>query len=174
MRILAITVDKSNKENVEYVPVKAKAGYRAGYSDPNYISSLPKFTYPNLPSGGTYRMFPTMGDSMLPIPEGSDVLCRYLQDWSTLKPDTLCIAILKGEQDFVFKRVSLHEEGLRMESLNPIYKPYVVPISDVLELWEYYSFQSKNVPEIHDLQQISGTVNEILAEIKVLRSRNKV
>ena len=30
LRVLAITVDKNNKENTEYVPVKAKAGYMAG------------------------------------------------------------------------------------------------------------------------------------------------
>ncbi|HEY3389742.1 MAG TPA: helix-turn-helix transcriptional regulator, partial [Prolixibacteraceae bacterium] len=34
LRVLAISVDKSNNENVEYVPVKAKAGYMAGYNDP--------------------------------------------------------------------------------------------------------------------------------------------
>lgn len=56
----------------------------------------------NLLWGGTYRMFPTTGDSMLPIPEGSDVVARYVQDWKTLKPDRHCIVILKGEQDFVF------------------------------------------------------------------------
>ncbi|MGC9354693.1 MAG: helix-turn-helix domain-containing protein, partial [Mariniphaga sp.] len=32
LRVLAISVDRSNNENVEYVPVKAKAGYMAGYN----------------------------------------------------------------------------------------------------------------------------------------------
>src|SRR5690606_40737116 len=47
LRVLAISVDKSNNENVEYVPVKAKAGYASGgYNDPEYIAGLPKFSMP--------------------------------------------------------------------------------------------------------------------------------
>lgn len=30
LRVLAITVDKENRENAEYVPISAKAGYRTG------------------------------------------------------------------------------------------------------------------------------------------------
>src|SRR6202000_291490 len=33
IRVLAITVNSDNRENTEYVPVKAKAGYMAGYND---------------------------------------------------------------------------------------------------------------------------------------------
>lgn len=68
LRVLAISVDKGNQENVEYVPIKAKAGYLSGYNDPEFIASLPRFSLPNLPRQGTYRIFPTVGDSMLPIP----------------------------------------------------------------------------------------------------------
>ncbi|WP_228098717.1 helix-turn-helix domain-containing protein [Pedobacter sp. MC2016-24] len=49
IRVLAITVNKQNVENVEYVPVKAKAGYKAGYSDPEFIATLPKYSFPDLP-----------------------------------------------------------------------------------------------------------------------------
>uniref|UniRef100_A0A0N4Z8L8 HTH cro/C1-type domain-containing protein n=1 Tax=Parastrongyloides trichosuri TaxID=131310 RepID=A0A0N4Z8L8_PARTI len=73
IRVLAISVDKKNKENVEYVPIKAKAGYASGYNDPEFIANLPKFSIPHLPNG-TFRMFPIVGDSMLPIAEGSDII----------------------------------------------------------------------------------------------------
>jgi transcriptional regulator with XRE-family HTH domain len=80
IRVLAISVDKGTREeNVEYVPIKAKAGYRAGYNDPDYIGSLPKFSFPNLPKSASYRVFPITGDSMLPIPDGSDIICKYIQ-----------------------------------------------------------------------------------------------
>jgi Predicted transcriptional regulators len=170
LRVLAISVDKNNRENLEYVPIKAKAGYRAGFNDPEYIANLPKFLLPNLPKGATFRMFPTTGDSMLPIPEGSDIVCRYLENWANLKPRTLCIAVLKGEQDFVFKQVTLQEKGLLMESLNTTYQPYIVPISEVLELWEFYSYQTREIPESKtDMHHISVAVNQILAEIKTLK-----
>ncbi|WP_029985958.1 XRE family transcriptional regulator [Pedobacter jeongneungensis] len=171
IRVLAISVDKNNKENLEYVPVKAKAGYRSGFNDPDYIATLPKFSLPSLPKGKTFRMFPTTGDSMLPFPDGCDIVCQYIEDWGSLKPQTLCIAILQGEQDFVFKRVTVQTDGLLMESLNPVYKPYVVPIPDVLELWQYYSYHTRDIPEAQDIQSIASMVRKIHADIKALQAK---
>jgi len=174
LRVLAVTVDPENRENVEYVPVKAKAGYRDGYADPEFIASLPKFSMPNLPPDGSYRMFPTTGDSMLPLPEGSDIICRYVADWTSLKPGALCIVVLKGEQDFVFKKVTVKqaERSLYLESLNPAYQPYEVPLEEVLEIWKYHSFHSQEIPSpISDTHHISHTVYEILNRLKILQEK---
>jgi transcriptional regulator with XRE-family HTH domain len=148
IRVLAITVDKQNRENTEYVPVKAKAGYQSGYNDPQYIASLPRFTLPNLPSRGTFRMFPTVGDSMLPIPEGSDVIAEYVQDWKSLKPDTPAVVILKGYENFVFKMVTVLATGqFLLRSLNQLYEPYEVKSEDILEIWKYFKHQTNTLPE---------------------------
>jgi transcriptional regulator with XRE-family HTH domain len=172
LRVLAITTDKNNRENMEYIPVKAKAGYRAGFNDPEYIAGLPKFSLPNLPKGSTFRMFPITGDSMLPIPDGSDVVCRFIENWSNLKPRTLCIAILKGEQDFVFKQVTLQEQGLLMESLNRAYEPYTVPVSEVLELWEFYSYHTRQIPDTQtDLTILTKAVREMQEDLKIIKNR---
>ncbi len=160
IRVLAITVDKNNKENTEYVPVKAKAGYRAGYNDPEYIAALPKFSLPNLPTTGTFRMFPTTGDSMLPIPENSDVIAQYIQDWKTIKADTPCIVILKGEQDFVFKLVTIQgNDEILLRSLNKNYAPYTVNSDAVLEIWKYYKHQTGTLPQPDtDLQELKTLI----------------
>ncbi len=148
LRVLAISVDRSNKENVEYVPVKAKAGYMAGYHDPEFIASLPKYSIPNLPAQGTFRIFPSTGDSMLPIPESSDIITRYVPDWTAIKPGTPCIVILKGQQDFVFKLVTVNADGaILLKSLNPVYEPYTVGANDVLEIWRFYAYTSSEFPE---------------------------
>ena len=173
LRVLAITVDKKNRENVEYVPVKAKAGYRDGYSDPDFIASLPKVSLPNLPAG-TFRMFPITGDSMLPIAEGSDILCQFVSDWTSLRPGTLCIVLLRGEQDFVFKKVTLlpEEKTVLLESFNEAYAPYKVNVSEVLELWKYHSYQSKTIPErVSEVQHISIAINQILERLSGIESR---
>ena len=163
LRVLAITVDKDNKENVEFVPIKAKAGYQAGYNDPEFIASLPKYSIPNLPSNATYRIFPTEGDSMLPIPENSEINCQYIQDWLELKPQTPCIVILKNNRDFVFKMVTLMPDGkFLLESLNKEYQPYYVETDDVLELWKFYSFTSTIIPS-------TGALNDLWEEIKDLK-----
>ena len=148
LRVLAISVDRSNNENVEYVPVKAKAGYMAGYNDPEFIASLPKYSLPNLPADGTFRIFPSTGDSMLPVPEGSDIVAQYVPDWTVLKAETPCIVILKGQQDFVFKMVTMNPNStILLKSLNPEYKPYLVEASDVMEIWRFYAYTSREFPE---------------------------
>ena len=171
LRVLAISVDKEDKENMEYVPVKAKAGYRAGFNDPEFIAALPKFSMPNLPRSGTFRMFPTTGDSMLPIPEGSDVIGKFVQDWQDIKARTLCIVILKAEQDFVFKQVTFEKEGLvLLESLNKLYTPYTVPVGDVLEIWQFHSYQTKAVPEAEtDLHTMARAIREIQEDLRRMK-----
>ncbi|RZK43670.1 MAG: helix-turn-helix domain-containing protein [Pedobacter sp.] len=147
IRILAITVDGQNRENVEYVPVKAKAGYKAGYSDPEYIANLPKYSFPDLPKDGTYRMFPTIGDSMLPIPEGSDIVAKYVQDWKSIQSETPCIVVLKGDQDFIFKKVTLQDNGtILLRSFNESYQAFTEPIENVLEIWVYQKYVSNSIP----------------------------
>ncbi|SEJ26150.1 Transcriptional regulator, contains XRE-family HTH domain [Dyadobacter koreensis] len=154
LRVLAITTGPEDRENVEYVSLKAKAGYRAGFSDPEYLASLPKFNVPNLPSG-SFRMFPTVGDSMLPIPEGSEILARYVQDWRGIKAGTLCVVILSSEQDLVFKQVTMLGPQVLLTSLNKLYQEYTVELSEVIEIWEYYAFFSRDVPEaVSDLGQV--------------------
>ncbi len=171
LRVLAVSVDKDDKENMEYVPVKAKAGYRAGFNDPEFIAALPKFSMPNLPRSGTFRMFPTTGDSMLPIPEGSDVVARFVQDWHDVKPGSLCIVVLKGEQDFVFKQVTFEKDGqVLLASLNKLYEPYRVPVGEVLEVWAFYSYQTREVPEPEsDLQVMAKAIKEIQEDLRKMK-----
>lgn len=107
LRVLATTVTPDNKEQVEMVTLKAKAGYTASYGDPDYISSLPIFHMPQLPQDKKFSMFPVTGDSMLPVPEGAYVIVEYVQDWMTVKDGTPCVVITKNE-GIVFKLISNH------------------------------------------------------------------
>ncbi|HWV73004.1 MAG TPA: LexA family transcriptional regulator [Pseudosphingobacterium sp.] len=171
IRVLAITVDSNNRENVEYVPVKAKAGYSAGLTDPEYIATLPKYSIPNLPSNGTYRIFPITGDSMSPVPDGSDITGRFVDDWTKIKPETPAIVILKG-QDFVFKLVTLQQGSLLLKSLNPEYQPYEIPMSEVLEIWQFHSYQTSEFPEpVPELGAIGGILKEMREDIKSLKGK---
>ena len=61
LRVLATTVDSKNKENIEIVSIKAKAGYTTGYFDPEFISGLPNFQLPILSGERKYRAFPDFG-----------------------------------------------------------------------------------------------------------------
>jgi hypothetical protein len=174
LRVLTTTVNAQDKQNIEFVPVKARAGYFAGHSDPEYIAALPRFTMPHLPADKTYRMFPTTGRSMLPIPDGSLVIAEYVQDWFSIKNDTLCILILKSAgHDFVFKQVVNNiktARSLTLKSLNTEeFKPYDVPVSDVLEIWKFMSYVSNEVPVGNiSMSAIASALNEIRVDIKRL------
>src|SRR5690606_39459595 len=148
IRILATTVDPQNRENVELVPVKAKAGYLAGYADPEYIGSLPVFHLPQLDPQRKFRMFPTEGDSMLPVPEGAFVIGEFVQDWNGLKDRVPCILV--ATDGISFKMVSnriRENRSFHMESLNPVYNPYDVDVRDVLEIWKFHSYFTDTLPE---------------------------
>ncbi|MFI5136878.1 MAG: XRE family transcriptional regulator [Sphingobacteriales bacterium] len=168
LRVLAISVDKKNMENIEYVPVKVKAGYIAAYNDPEFIASLPKYSFPNLPKGATYRVFPTTGDSMLPIPDGSEVIAKYVTDWKSIKSGTPCIVILKGNQDFVFKLITIQDNGtILLKSLNDLFRPYTVDSNEVAEIWSYYKHQTHMLPEKPtEIQEIKGLLMQLMGDLK--------
>src|ERR1700759_4439867 len=84
LRILSISVDKEDNENIEMVPLKASAGYMNGYADPEYVSQLPKFYLPMF-KNGTFRAFEIKGDSMLPLPSGTTIIGEYVENWSDVK-----------------------------------------------------------------------------------------
>ena len=168
IRVLATTVDAQNKDNIELVPIKAKAGYASGYGDPEYISKLPVFNFPHLPKDRKYRMFPTTGDSMLPVPEGAFVIGEYLEDWKSIKPDMPGIVVTKNE-GIVFKLISVKENKLVLRSLNSFYNPYEVSFGDVIEIWRFRSLVSDTLPEAEmTMAQLANTLLELKADVKQL------
>lgn len=165
LRILATTVDSNNRENIELVPIKAKAGYTAGYNDQEFISSLPTFQLPFLSDQKKYRTFELDGDSMLPIPNGAFVVAEYVQDWNYLKDGNAYI-LLTEEDGIVFKVVYNQirkKKNLLLKSLNPEYKPYEVPISEIKEAWKFVNYFTSELPE--PLEGIDG-LRSMIVELK--------
>ena len=148
LRILSITVDKDDRENIEFVPVKASAGYLNGYSDPEYVSALPKFSLPMF-NQGTYRAFEIKGDSMLPLPTGSVIIAEYVDNWNDLKISDTAVIISKNE-GVVYKRISSKfksDKGIKLSSDNPVYEPYHITAEDILEVWKAKAYISTELPQ---------------------------
>jgi transcriptional regulator with XRE-family HTH domain len=150
LRILSISVDKDDNENIELVPVKASAGYLNGFSDPEYIRELPKFQLP-LPSlkQGTFRAFEIMGDSMLPIQPGSIVIGEYLDNWNDVKTGETYIVVSKNE-GVVYKRAGnrfKENKELKLISDNKVYDPYQIAAEDILEIWKAKAYFSSSLPD---------------------------
>ncbi len=148
LRVLSITVDQEDRENIELVPVKASAGYLNGYADPEYVKELPKFSLPMF-NQGTYRAFEIKGDSMLPLPSGSIIIGEYVENWHDIKFGQTYVVISKAE-GVVYKRIGARfkeDKGLKLLSDNKVYEPYWVDAADLLEIWKAKAFISTEFPE---------------------------
>ncbi|HTM65739.1 MAG TPA: helix-turn-helix domain-containing protein [Flavipsychrobacter sp.] len=171
LKVLATTVNISNEDNIEFVTQKARAGYLSGFSDPEFISKLPVFHLPFLPKDRKFRMFPTVGDSMYPIPEDSLVIAQYVEDWTSIKERIPCIVITKDD-GIVFKFVTnkiRQSRALLLESLNPVYRPYEVNVSEVLEVWQFVNYISDTIPPAEvPLIDMARSLSEIKSDLKRL------
>lgn len=150
-RILATTVNTDNEDNIELVPLKAAAGYTRGHADPDFIQTLPTFHVPFLSKQKKHRAFAIEGDSMLPIPSGALVFGVFEDDWLGIKDQTPCILLTQNE-GVVFKMVYnyLSERGcFLLASTNKLYKPYIVPAEEILEVWKFEGYFTFQFPEIH-------------------------
>lgn len=149
LRVLATTVDRENEENIELVSEKAKAGYKNGFADPEFIRELPTFQLPFLSKSKKYRTFQLKGDSMLPIPDGSWITGEYLQDWSNLVSGQAYV-VFTLDDGIVFKIVENRlkaEQKLVLYSLNPIYEPYDVHANEIKEIWRFINYISAELPD---------------------------
>jgi len=148
LRVLSISVDKDDNENIELVPVKASAGYMNGYADPEYVAKLPKFNLPMF-TNGTYRAFEIKGDSMLPLPSGSIIIAEYVENWADVKNAETYVVVSKGD-GVVYKRIGnkfKDQKRLKLVSDNPVYEPYEVSAEDILELWKAKAYISTHLPQ---------------------------
>jgi transcriptional regulator with XRE-family HTH domain len=174
LRVLATTVSQANEENIELVPEKAKAGYASGFADPEFISELPVFQLPFLTRNKKYRTFQLSGDSMLPIPDNSWVTGEFLQDWTQILSGQAYI-ILTIDEGIVFKIVEnrLKEDNqLIMYSLNPLYSPFIINISEIREVWKFVNYISSEIPEpVVSSDTLARTVANLQNEMNIIKSR---
>jgi len=163
LRVLAITVDNDDRENIEFVDTKAEAGYIESFNDPEYIKDLSKFYLPNLPEG-TFRGFEIRGDSMLPMEPGNVVICSYVESFNEIKDDKTYV-VVSSSGTLVYKRIRLleNENRLLLISDNDIYSPYTLPLEDVTEIWEYYAYIGLTDPK----QQMEQVIDEKISDIHV-------
>jgi transcriptional regulator with XRE-family HTH domain len=148
-RVLVATVDSLQRDNIELVPQKAAAGYTKGYADVGFISQLPVFQVPFLSKRKKYRAFTLSGDSMLPVRDGAVVFGEFVEDWLSIKDQTPCILVTSTE-GIVFKQVYNYlktRNSFLLASTNLLFKPYIMPAEEVLEVWKFAGYFDERFPE---------------------------
>ncbi|NII27156.1 LexA family transcriptional regulator [Pseudoflavitalea sp. X16] len=158
---------------IQLVPVKAAAGYLAGYADPEFLDELNTFTLPML-APGSYRAFEIVGDSMLPTPSGSVIVGEKVDDVEDVKSNNTYIVISRNE-GIVYKRVLKNtrtKNKLTLISDNVAYQPYNINEEDVIELWKATMVISKvNTQQRWDVNQLASVVSDLQEQVSKLKKK---
>lgn len=161
------------RPDIPFVPIKAAAGYLAGFEDPEFIDELNTFTLPML-SGGNYRAFEIVGDSMLPTPSGSVIVGEKLENLDDVKNNVACIVVSRNE-GIVYKRVQKNgrqKNKLTLVSDNPVFHPYTVNAEEVLEMWQAQVVISRtNAQNRWDMSQLATVVSDLQQQVTSLKKR---
>ncbi len=163
----------ADRNIIHFVPVKAAAGYLAGYADSEFIDELNTFTLPML-SGGNYRAFEIIGDSMLPTPSGSIIVGEKMTSIEEVKTNTACIVVSKTE-GIVYKRVVKNNKTKNKISLvsdNPVYQPYQVNAEDIAEIWSAQVVIGKVAQQQRwDVNSLANLVNNLQDQVSTLKKK---
>lgn len=158
---------------IHFVPVKAAAGYLAGYADSEFLDELNTFTLPML-SGGYYRAFEIIGDSMLPTPSGSIIVGEKVEDTEDIKSNQAYIVVSRNE-GIVYKRIAKNpkqKNKLTLISDNPQYQPYQINTEDVVELWHAQMVLTKvSQQQRWDMDSLANMVNNLQSQISTLKKK---
>ncbi len=163
----------SGDAEITFVPMKAAAGYLAGFADPEFIDELNTFTLPML-APGSYRAFEIVGDSMLPTPSGSVIVGEKVENFDDVRASNTYIIISRNE-GIVYKRVmksNRTKNKLTLISDNPAYQPYNVDAENIIEIWKATLVMSKaNQAQRWDVNQLAGIVNNLQDQVSQLKKK---
>ena len=158
---------------IHFVPVKAAAGYLSSYADSEFIDELNTFTLPML-SGGNYRAFEIIGDSMLPTPSGSIIVGEKTESADDIKNNNAYIVVSRSE-GIVYKRVVKNAKSknkLTLVSDNPSYQPYQINAEDVAELWAAQVVIGKVAAQQRwDVNSLANLVNNLSDQVSTLKKK---
>jgi transcriptional regulator with XRE-family HTH domain len=164
----------ADRNLIHFVPVKAAAGYLAGYADSEFIDELNTFTLPML-SGGNYRAFEIIGDSMLPTPSGSIIVGEKEEGGIDDIKNNMAYIVVSRNEGIVYKRIVKNNKvknKLTLVSDNPQYQPYQVNADDIVELWQAQSVISKvTVQQRWDVNTLANLVNNLQDQVSTLKKK---
>ncbi len=158
---------------IHFVPVKAAAGYLTGYADNEFIDELNTFTLPML-TGGQYRAFEIIGDSMLPTPSGSIIVGEKIDSMEDVKSGQAFIVLSKNE-GIVYKRIVKNpkvKNKITLESDNPSYQPYQINVEDILEIWQAQLVIAKVAAQQRwDVNSLANLVSNLHDQVSTLKKK---
>lgn len=161
--LLPVMVSDDGDNFIEIVTQKAKAGYMTGFSDPEYIESLPRISLPFL-GPGLHRGFTVEGDSMPPHEDGDVIVARYIEKLGEVVVGRTYIIITKND-GIVYKRLNKNKKNvLVLESDESFYVPYEVRVSEIEQVWEFKCNLGRK--DKKRTAVMPGSIEEMFMELK--------
>ncbi len=182
VRTLVTTVDKTGKDNIVLVPIKAQAGYLLGSQQAEYIEHLPTFWLPGL-NHGTFRAFEVSGYSMLAdrigFYPGDTVIGEYVERIADIKDGFVYILVNNAHDvdNIVLKRCLnyLDKGGLiicKSDNKDPQYPTFPLPVENIKEVWKFRMKLTRQAPEPSGLyERINALEGEMVLIKEQLRTR---
>jgi transcriptional regulator with XRE-family HTH domain len=162
VRPVVVTVDRTGRELISYVPVRAQAGYRRGFGDPHFVEKLPAYSLP-INVSGTHRMFQVDGNSMRQLGggglnDGDIVIASYVEDIFSLKDGRVYVIV--STEGVIIKRCInrlLKDDRVLVansDNKSGDYPAIILHPPEILEVWELKAYISKQLSLATDLWDI--------------------
>ncbi len=180
VRTLVTTVDKTGRDNIVLVPIKAQAGYLQGAQQPEYIEHLPSFWLPGL-NHGTYRAFEVSGYSMLAdrtgFFPGDIVVGEYVEKLEDIRDGFVYILVNNAQEvdNIVLKRCLnyLDKGGViicKSDNKDPQYPTFPLPVANIKEVWKFKIKLTRQAPEPSGLYE---RINALEGDMVLLKEQLK-
>jgi len=178
IRPITVVVNPEGKEMISYVPIKAQAGYKRGFDDPEFMEKLPAFSLPALAKDATYRMFQVSGDSMTQLGgkglrDGDIVIAQYVDDVISGVRDNR-VYVIVGPEGVVIKRcinrLKFSDPILLLSSdnKNGLHKTKSLRPNEIKEVWEAKKVISSDFSFDTNLFQMLG---DFQADMEILKEK---
>jgi transcriptional regulator with XRE-family HTH domain len=158
-------------QTVQWVAANMQQQYLANFQNPAYLTNLPSFQLPNLPTG-YYRAFEAGEDYTYP---GSLLIGTFVRNWYDIHDGMLYVFVLKS-QGIVCRTAFNHVKIsglLLLTSDNQTVAELEIPLQDVLEVWEIKAFVSLQMPAPQpSLERIFQLVDELQIELAQYRQQD--
>lgn len=180
-----LSIDTAGNTVIPFVNVRSRAGYLAGYGDPEYIQELPHYSIPGFTSG-RYMAFQIDGWSMFKeeIGEGLRkddwIICQYVEKLDDIR-DNRVYTIVSQEEGIVTKRLlnRLKNDDPRIVAMSDnksgSYEHLIIRPEQIQQVWEFKLHFSRFISDPRDfydkISDIQGDYIIIKEELKEFKAK---
>ena len=154
----------TNYPTIQWVGLGQWNEYLTHYQNPAFLTQLPSFQLPNLPSG-YYRAFESGADFIYP---GSLLVGTFIRNWYEIQDGSPYVFVLRN-LGIVYRRAfnQVKERGaLLLNSDVATIADTEIALHDVLEVWEIKAFISLQMPTPQpSFERMAELVDEMYQEL---------